>query len=95
MVSTPHSSAFTQPKVLMSRSPAKTRPFGAVQCKLYVKGSKVRLLTEKHPLRHTCLPPACEAAFLETANGLGGIADIPKAQVTLETLHKVVFVFMS
>lgn len=42
VVSTPHSSALTQPKVLMSRSPAKT--FGAVQCKLYVKGSKVRLL---------------------------------------------------
>lgn len=43
---------------------------------------------------HTCLPPACEAAFPETAGGLGCVADIPKSQVTLETRHQVVFVFV-
>lgn len=43
---------------------------------------------------HTCLPPACEAAFLETADGLGCVADVPKAQVASETLHHLVFVFI-
>lgn len=44
--------------------------------------------------RHTCLPPACEAAFLEPADGLGCVADVPKAQVTLETRHHLLFVFI-
>lgn len=44
--------------------------------------------------RHTCLPPACEAALLQTADGLGCVADVPKAQVTLETRHHPVSVFI-
>lgn len=49
-------------------------------------------LNKNTVIHHTCFPSACEAAFPKAAVGLSGIAGIPKAQVTSETLQRLLFV---
>lgn len=102
VVSIPHSSVFTQPKVLMSRlSTVETRWlvvfieqikqhsfYSSVACNAQITIIKSPL-DKNEVIHHTCFPSACEAAFPKAAVGLSGIAGVPKAQVTSETLQRL------
>lgn len=105
VVSAPHSSAFTQPKVLMSRSPAETQQLDAIQCSFcLLKAVKINVLPDHRPQSShlpspglwSSAPPDCRWSWLcsRRPKSPGHIGNTSSSRVCFHSLPSPWAVFL-